>query len=35
MIDRLKGAFLGDTATYAEIEHDESATWQAAVVVWS
>ena len=33
MIDRLKGAFLGDTATYAEIEHDESATWQAAVVV--
>ncbi len=33
MIDRLIGAFTGNTATYEEIEHDESATWQAAVIV--
>lgn len=33
MIDRIKGALLLDEETFEEIEHDESANGQAAVVV--
>ena len=33
MVERLIGAFKGDVATYEIVEHDESATVQAAVVV--
>lgn len=33
MTDRMKGAAMLDVATYEEVEHDESATAQAAVVV--
>ena len=33
MLQRLIGAFKGDVATYEEIEHDESATLEAAGVV--
>jgi hypothetical protein len=33
MIPRLFGALKGDVATYEEVEHDESATIQAAVIV--
>jgi hypothetical protein len=33
MIPRLIGALKGDVATYEEVEHDESATIQAAVIV--
>lgn len=33
MIPRLIGAFKGDVATYEEIEHDQSATVQAGIVV--
>ena len=33
MVDRLVGALKGDIATFEEVEHDESATVQAAVVV--
>ncbi|MEM7092966.1 MAG: YIP1 family protein [Actinomycetota bacterium] len=34
MVDRLIGAFKGDVATYEQIEHDENATVQAALVVF-
>jgi hypothetical protein len=33
IVDRMKGAALLDVATYEEVEHDERATGQAAVVV--
>ena len=33
MIPRLVGALKGDIATFEEVEHDESATVQAAVIV--
>jgi hypothetical protein len=33
IVDRMKGAAMLDIATYEEVEHDESATGQAAVVV--
>ena len=33
MIPRLIGAVRGDTATYEEVEHDKSATGQAAIIV--
>ncbi|MGI9608038.1 MAG: Yip1 family protein [Acidimicrobiales bacterium] len=33
MIPRLIGALKGDVATFEEVEHDESATIQAAIVV--
>lgn len=33
MIPRLIGALKGDVATYEEVEHDEGATIQAAVIV--
>lgn len=33
MIPRLLGALKGDVATYEEVEHDEAATMQAAVIV--
>lgn len=33
MVERLIGAFKGDVAVYEEIEHDESATMQAGLVV--
>lgn len=33
MVDRLIGALKGDVATFEEVEHDESATVQAAVIV--
>lgn len=33
IVDRMRGAALLDVATYEEVEHDESATGQAAVVV--
>ena len=33
IIDRMRGAALLDVATYEEVEHDEQATGQAAVVV--
>jgi hypothetical protein len=33
IIDRMRGAALLDTATYEAVEHDTSATGQAAVVV--
>ena len=33
MIDRLVGALKGDVAVYEEVEHDESATIQAAIIV--
>ncbi len=33
MINRIKGALLLDVDTFEEIEHDESATGQAAIVV--
>lgn len=33
MFERLKGVLLLDVATFEEIEHDESATGQAAIVV--
>ena len=33
MKERLIGAFKGDIATYEEIEHDEGATKEAAIVV--
>ena len=31
--DRMKGAAMLDVATYEEVEHDESLTTQAAIVV--
>ena len=33
IVDRMKGAALLDVATYEEVEHDNDATGQAAVVV--
>lgn len=33
IVDRMKGAAMLDVATYEEVEHDEQATGQAAVVV--
>lgn len=33
IVDRMKGAAMLDIATYEEVEHDEEATGQAAVVV--
>jgi len=33
IVDRMRGAALLDVATYEEVEHDTSATGQAAVVV--
>ena len=33
IVDRMRGAALLDVATYEEVEHDERATGQAAVVV--
>lgn len=33
IVDRMRGAALLDIPTYEEVEHDESATGQAAVVV--
>ena len=33
IVDRMKGAAMLDVATYEEVEHDEEATGQAAVVV--
>jgi hypothetical protein len=33
LVDRMKGAALLDVATYEAVEHDESATTQAAIVV--
>ncbi len=33
MVERLMGALKGDVATYEEVEHDESATIQAAIIV--
>jgi hypothetical protein len=33
IVDRMKGAAMLDIATYEEVEHDENATGQAAVVV--
>jgi len=33
MVERLLGALKGDVATFEEVEHDESATIQAAVIV--
>ncbi|MDF1505056.1 YIP1 family protein [Roseisolibacter sp. H3M3-2] len=33
LVDRMRGAALFDVATYEEVEHDTSATGQAAVVV--
>ena len=33
MFDRMKGAAMLDIATYEEVEHDESLTTQAAIVV--
>ena len=33
IVERMKGAALLDVATYEEVEHDEKATGQAAVVV--
>ncbi len=33
MIPRLIGALKGDVATFEEVEHDEAATMQAAIVV--
>lgn len=33
IVDRMRGAALLDVATYEEVEHDRSATGQAAVVV--
>lgn len=33
MVDRLLGALKGDVATFEEVEHDESATIQAALIV--
>ena len=33
VVDRMKGAAMLDVATYEEVEHDEKATGQAAIVV--
>ena len=33
IVDRMRGAAMLDVATYEEVEHDEQATGQAAVVV--
>jgi hypothetical protein len=33
VVDRMKGAALLDVATYEEVEHDQTATGQAAIVV--
>jgi hypothetical protein len=33
IVDRMKGAAMLDVATYEEVEHDQDATGQAAVVV--
>ena len=33
IVDRMRGAALLDVATYEEVEHDNEATGQAAVVV--
>ena len=33
IVDRMRGAAMLDVATYEEVEHDEKATGQAAVVV--
>ncbi len=33
MWERMKGAAMLDVATYEEVEHDESLTTQAAIVV--
>src|SRR5215217_4561441 len=33
IVDRMRGAALLDVATYEEVEHDNDATGQAAVVV--
>ena len=33
VVDRMKGAAMLDVATYEEVEHDQQATGQAAVVV--
>jgi hypothetical protein len=33
IVDRMKGAAMLDVATYEEVEHDEKATGQAAIVV--
>src|SRR5690349_20426942 len=33
IVDRMRGAAMLDVATYEEVEHDERATGQAAVVV--
>ena len=33
LVDRMRGAALLDAATYDEVEHDQNATGQAAVVV--
>ena len=33
LLDRMRGAALLDVATYEEVEHDQTATGQAAVVV--
>ena len=33
IVDRMKGAAMLDVATYEEVEHDQQATGQAAVVV--
>ena len=33
VLDRMKGAALLDVATYEEVEHDQTATGQAAIVV--